>query len=154
MRGSCLGVSLFTSSLKEVLFCDIVLTYFVTMNHVPIRKEVSMLTIEKLREFGAAVDEGLSRCLGNEDFYLKMVNMALQEKSFDKLRDALAEGDKKTAFEAAHSLKGVLGNLALTPLYDPAVEITELLRARKDADYDALLQALLEQKDKLTALCS
>lgn len=111
-----------------------------------------MLTIEKLREFGANVDEGLGRCLGNEEFYLKMVNMALQESSFDKLRDAVSSGDKKAAFEAVHSLKGVLGNLALKPLYDPAVEMTELLRAQRDADYEALLQVILTQRDKLAAL--
>ena len=111
-----------------------------------------MLTIEKLRNYGANVDEGLSRCLGNEDFYLKMVNMALQEVNFDKLRDAVAADDKDAAFEAVHSLKGVLGNLALTPIYEPAVEMTELLRARKDADYDALLQIILTQRDKLAAM--
>ena len=111
-----------------------------------------MLTIEKLRNYGANVDEGLSRCLGNEDFYLKMVNMALQEANFDKLRDAVAADDKDAAFEAVQSLKGVLGNLALTPIYEPAVEMTELLRARKDADYDALLQIILTQRDKLAAM--
>ena len=111
-----------------------------------------MLTIEKLRDYGANVDEGLSRCLGNEDFYLKMVNMALQEASFDKLTDAVAAGDKDAAFEAVHSLKGVLGNLALTPIYQPAVEMTELLRSRKDADYDTLLQTILAERDKLAAM--
>ena len=32
-----------------------------------------MLTIEKLRTFGADVDEGLARCMNNEGFYLRMV---------------------------------------------------------------------------------
>lgn len=111
-----------------------------------------MLTIEKLKDYGANVDEGLSRCLGNEDFYLKMVNMALQEANFDKLQDAVAAGDKDAAFEAVHSLKGVLGNLSLTPIYEPAVEMTELLRTREDADYDALLQKILAQRDILSDL--
>ena len=111
-----------------------------------------MLTIEQLKDYGANVDEGLSRCLGNEAFYLKMVNMALQDTSFDKLRDAVAADDKDAAFEAVHSLKGVLGNLALTPIYDPVVEMTELLRARKDADYDTLLQTILNERDKLAAM--
>jgi len=113
-----------------------------------------MLTIDKLKEYGANVEEGLSRCMGQEAFYLKLVNMALQEASFDKLKDAIAAGDKDAAFEAAHSLKGVLGNLALTPIFQPASEMTELLRARKDADYDTLLQTILAERDKLIAMNS
>ena len=45
-------------------------------------------------------------------------------------------GDKAAAFEMAHALKGVLGNLALTPIYKPLSEMTELLRAGKDPDAD------------------
>ena len=113
-----------------------------------------MLTIDKLKEYGANVEEGLSRCMGQEAFYLKLVNMALQEASFGKLKDAIAAGDKDAAFEAAHSLKGVLGNLALTPIFQPASEMTELLRARKDADYDTLLQTILAERYKLNAMNS
>ena len=47
-----------------------------------------MLTIEKLREFGANVDEGMSRCMNNETFYLHLVNMALQDGGFERLRQA------------------------------------------------------------------
>ena len=36
-----------------------------------------MMTIDSLREFGADVDTGLARCLGKEDFYLRMVGLAL-----------------------------------------------------------------------------
>ena len=34
-----------------------------------------MLTIENLKEFGANVEEGVARCMGLNDFYLKLVNM-------------------------------------------------------------------------------
>ncbi len=39
-----------------------------------------MITLESLRAFGASVDAGLERCLNKEDFYLKMVNMALADQ--------------------------------------------------------------------------
>ena len=111
-----------------------------------------MLTIEKLREYGANVDEGLSRCMGREDFYIRMVNMALQDANFDRLKEAVAANDLTAAFEAAHGLKGVLGNLALTPVYDPVCEMTELLRAKKEADYVSYLETILKEKEKLAAL--
>ncbi len=111
-----------------------------------------MLSIEALRRFGANTQEGLGRCMNNEAFYLRLVNMALDDKGFATLAAAIESGNKKSAFEAAHALKGVLGNLALTPLYERTSEITELLRADKDADYQTLLDEILKQRDALAAL--
>ena len=99
-----------------------------------------MLTIDALRAFGADTAAGLGRCMNNEAFYLRLVGMALSDGSFDRLSAAVAAGDGKAAFEAAHSLKGVLGNLSLTPLLEPASAITELLRADGAADVTALLE--------------
>ena len=66
----------------------------------------------------------------------------------------IAAKDLKAAFEAAHALKGVLGNLSLTPLYTPVVEITELLRSNTDMDYKSLLDTILEKRDELGRLCA
>ena len=111
-----------------------------------------MLTIDILKENGVNTQEGLSRCLGKEDFYIRLVNMALKDPGFEKLSSAVAAKDLDAAFEAAHGLKGVLGNLALTPMYDPAAEVTELLRAHTDMDYTPYLEKILSERDKLAAL--
>lgn len=113
-----------------------------------------MLTIEKLNDFGANTEEGLGRCYGNEALYLRLVGMIPAEASFDKLQSALDSNDLDGAFEAAHALKGVLGNLSLTPMYEVCSEMTELLRARTDMDYTPLLNNLLEKKEALSALCA
>ena len=110
------------------------------------------MTLDDLRAYGANVDEGLGRCMNNESFYLRLVDMVKNEQGFDTLEQAIAANDLKTAFEAAHSLKGVLGNLSLTPLFDPINEITELLRAETQMDYSELMGAIKEQKDKFFAL--
>lgn len=108
-----------------------------------------MLTIEELRQFGANVEEGISRCMDDEEFYLELVDMALEDDGFEKLSEAVEAKKWKDAFEAAHALKGVLGNVALTPLYTPVSEMTELLRAQQEADYPALLGRILQQRDTL-----
>ena len=87
-----------------------------------------MITIDTLTAFGADVKTGLGRCMNNESFYLRLVNMALNDPNFAKLRQALDAGDAKSVFEAAHALKGSLGNLSLTPVYDPVSKLTELTR--------------------------
>ena len=112
-----------------------------------------MLTIEKLAEFGIDTKEGLARCMNNESFYYKMLAMGLSNEYFETLGESLAAGRLDEAFEAAHALKGVVGNLALTPLYTPLSEITELLRARKEAEYVTMYQPVKEMRDKLLALC-
>ena len=111
-----------------------------------------MITIEALKDFGADVSEGLARCLNKEDFYLKMVNMGLQDERFETLKGVLESKNYDTAFEMAHALKGVIGNLALTPIYAPISEMTELLRSRTDTDYLPYYTQLKEQRDKLLAL--
>ena len=112
-----------------------------------------MITIEALREYGADVDTGLGRCMKNEALYLRLVGLIPAEANFKKLQEELEAKDLQKAFEAAHALKGVTGNLSLTPLYDPIVQITERLRAKEDADYSAELAEILSQRDKLEELC-
>lgn len=78
-----------------------------------------MLTIEKLRSFGANVDEALVRCMNKEDFYLRLVNMAINDTKLTELEQQLSNNDLDSAFETAHALKGVYSNLSLTPLTIP-----------------------------------
>ncbi len=90
-----------------------------------------MLTIEALNEYGANTKEGLERCLNDEEFYLGLIPSALEKESYECIDTAVQAGNLEQAFEAAHALKGVLGNLALTPIYTPVCEMTERLRVHE-----------------------
>ena len=105
-----------------------------------------------MKELGIDPKEGLTRCMNNEVFFFKMISMAISNEYFDTLDKAVADGDFETAFEAAHALKGVIGNLALAPIYDPLAEMTELLRAKKEADYVSMYRPIKEIRDQLLAL--
>ncbi len=111
-----------------------------------------MLTVDKLKEYGADTQDGLARCMGNEALYLRLVSTVATQPDFAKLKDSIAAGDLKGAFESAHALKGVLGNLSLTPLYEKVCEITELLRARTETDYSPLLNEIEALRDGLEKL--
>lgn len=111
-----------------------------------------MLSVEKLKEYGADTETGLMRCMNSEDFYLRMVTMIKDEPNFQVLDEALREKDLKRAFEAAHALKGVAGNLALTPLYEPISEVTELLRGEADADYESFREKIMKAREGLFEL--
>jgi len=112
-----------------------------------------MLTIDTLNGFGANTAEGLARCLNREDFYFRLVRMAAADAGFETLKNALDERDLDRAFETAHALKGVLGNLALTPLFEPIAEMTEHLRSREDIDYTEWMIPITHRIASLRALC-
>ncbi len=111
-----------------------------------------MLTVEKLKEYGADVKTGLSRCMNNEAFYFRLIGMAVKEPSVAALGEALDAGDLKKAFEEAHKLKGVMGNLSLTPVFEPASKLTELLRAETAGDYAALYKEIVKNVEALRAM--
>lgn len=113
-----------------------------------------MITVDKLNSFGANTAEGLARCFGNEALFLKLVMTIPDDAVFDRLKQKLETKDLDGAFDAAHALKGVLGNLSLTPLYEIAVDITEFLRNRTQMDYSELLTKLFEKRDELGKLCA
>lgn len=85
--------------------------------------------IDSLKAAGADTEDGLKRCLGKEDFYLKMINLALKNENFELLGGALQAEDYVKSFELCHALKGVIANVSLTPLYDLISDLTEKLRA-------------------------
>ena len=111
-----------------------------------------MLTIEKLKVYGADTAKGLSRCANNEALYLRLVDITVRELSSGSLGEALASGDPKRAFEAAHKLKGSVSNLALTPIEVPLSELTELLRSRTPGDHTALYDEIVRKTNELASL--
>lgn len=112
-----------------------------------------MITLDALRAYGANTGEGVGRCMNNESFYLRMVAMALADKNFDALTAAMNAGNATAAFEAAHALKGSIGNVSLTPIYKPLCELTELLRGKTiPAGSKALLEQIVTEREKVLSL--
>ena len=109
-----------------------------------------MITLEILRNNGTDIETGLSRCLGKEDLYLKLVNMGLNDAKFEELGSVLASNDLQKAFELCHALKGVIGNLAITPLYEALSALTEKLRNKEEADYPAIYSDILAIRSKIS----
>ena len=111
-----------------------------------------MLTVEKLKDFGANVEKGISRCAGSEALYLRLVGICVGELSSGELGEALAAGDLDRAFEIAHKLKGGVNNLELTPVAVPIGELTELLRNKTPGDYDKLYGDIVKETNALSLL--
>lgn len=89
--------------------------------------------------YGADHRDTMARFLGSESLYLRFLDMLPQDDNLRKLGAALADGDLERAFLAAHTLKGVAGNLGLLPLSRAVCAIVEPLRAREARDYGGTL---------------
>lgn len=88
-----------------------------------------IMTIQECyKEMGADYEEVFHR-LPRESMVRKFALMFLNDDSYPKLEQSLKEGNVQEAFRAAHTLKGVCQNLGFTNLYQPAYELTEVLRA-------------------------
>ena len=108
-----------------------------------------MISIAGLKDFGADVKMGLSRCLDNEAFYLKLIDMGLNDKRFEQLGQELQNNNLQAAFEHCHALKGTIGNLSLDPLFNIICKMTELLRNNTKMDYTPLYEKLMNLRKQL-----
>lgn len=98
---------------------------------------------ETFEAYGADYALTMERFMGNEAMYLRLLDMLFKDDNLQKLSAALEQGDLAAAFAAAHTLKGVVGNMGLTPLYDAICIILEPLRIKEAReDYPQLLQAV------------
>lgn len=94
---------------------------------------------ECFEQYGAEYIPTMERFMGNEELYLRLLGKLFSDDNLRLLGDSLHVGDKESAFDAAHTLKGVAGNLGLTPLYQALCTIVEPLRAGEERDDYPLL---------------
>ena len=93
---------------------------------------------------GVDVQGALDRMMGNEKLLAHLLGKFLDDTSFSRLETALAEHDADAAFGAAHTLKGVAGNLSVTTVYELAGRQCDLLRAGSPDEAAALMPQLSE----------
>lgn len=82
-----------------------------------------------LEEYGINVVSGTTRFGGNNALYLKYLKKFPQEDSFNKLEQALEAQDVDAAYLAAHTIKGVAGNLSVDSVYEASLPINDALKS-------------------------
>lgn len=83
---------------------------------------------EALIRAGVNLDEALERFMGNEELLVRFLKKFTNDTSYQSLVKAMSEKNGKDAFEAAHALKGVCGNLSIARLFELVSKLTEFLR--------------------------
>lgn len=86
------------------------------------------MTLEECYARMGANYEDVLRRFYKPEMIARFVKLFPADNSFQLLKDAMAAGDVKEAFRAAHTLKGVCLNLGFDNLSPSAVALTEILR--------------------------
>ncbi len=87
--------------------------------------------------------EGTFERMMDEEFMAKILKMFLDDSSFRNLEEAYQARNAQDAFHAAHTLKGVAGNVGLSDLAKKASDVTEALRGSDEiGNADAYMPAL------------
>ncbi len=108
--------------------------------------------MEELKGLGVDVDEGLGRVMDDTSLYEMMLGMFL-----DSIRDnpVSAEdfdgSDLDTLIKRVHTLKGITGNLAITPLFEGYTESLGLLRNNQPKEAKTVFERMLPTQAEIIA---
>ena len=110
-------------------------------------------TRDLLQSGGIEVDELLDRCMDNDALAGRLLKKFSVDPTYSKLVAACAANDSAMALEAAHTQKGLCGNLALGRLFRLTTRQVELLRANDSAAALALMPKIDQAyNEALTAI--
>lgn len=107
--------------------------------------------ITELDKMGVNTNEALARFMNNSALYVKMLGKFPKAVSDANVSAHFNAKDYESAVSAAHTLKGVTGNLSLTPLYKAYTDIVALLRAGEPDKAEAILNDILPEQEKIIA---
>ena len=105
-----------------------------------------------LAQTGIDAESGIERFMGNEGLFEKFLRRFPADPSYSELVQALEAGETERAFEAAHTMKGVCGNLSMTRLYALVSEVVEQLRDGKPDAARALMPEVTQVYRAITAI--
>lgn len=89
------------------------------------------MTSERIRQLeagGIDVAQALERVMGNESLLERLLGKFLDAPQYHALCAALERGDPEQAAAAAHTMKGMCGNLSMTELFRLFTMQVETLR--------------------------
>lgn len=101
-----------------------------------------------LAERGVNYSDAMERFAGNEELFLRLLGMFLDDASMDELEAAMRSGEWEQAERRAHALKGLAGNLSLEKLHREASTISSALRAGNVSTAEQHLPAAREAYGK------
>ena len=92
------------------------------------------MDITILEKYGIDYKNGLARCMGDVEFYEKLLTMFLNDDTFSQAKKAFDEKNYEKLFHYTHELKGVCGNADMKDIYRAVCPLVELLRYNEGSE--------------------
>ncbi len=108
--------------------------------------------MDRFSSYGGDVDGVMDRFMGDEELFIGCLAQFAQSDELDTLEECVMREAYEEAFEAAHALKGVTGNLGLTPLFDKVCVLVEALRAHDYSNVKEQLNDVLDGRKEFVAV--
>lgn len=102
-----------------------------------VEMEADMTLEDAVDKLEVDFERTMARMCNNEQLYKKLLRKMLSDKNFITLKQAVEENDYSTIEIAAHTLKGVAGNLGLNKLQDSCNVMITSVRSK---EYDKVPQ--------------
>ncbi|MCI9627825.1 MAG: Hpt domain-containing protein [Eggerthellaceae bacterium] len=103
----------------------------------------------KLAPYGIDYLDAMDRMDNDRDLYKMLALKYLDNSKYTDLVAALEVEDFDEAYKAAHSLKGVAGNLSFSKLFDVAASMSEALFQGEYQAAEKMLPDLSDANDKV-----
>lgn len=103
-----------------------------------------------LTRAGINVQEGIHRFAGKKEVYEKYLYGFLEDPYYEKLEDAIKNRKGEEAFQAAHVLKGVAGNLSMNRIFEAIKPVVEELRGEADFEQVEKMMEKVREQYQLT----
>lgn len=109
-----------------------------------------MALLEEMQALGADVKEGMGRVMDDQSLYEMMLGMFVDEVEKDVISvDDFDKEDLEELTKRVHTLKGVAGNLSITPLFDGYMQALTQLRAGDAKGAKETFAAMLPTQEKV-----
>lgn len=105
--------------------------------------------LSELERLGVNTREGLERFSGNESLYARMIGKLPASVNGLEVMESIEAEDIEAAERKAHTIKGVTGNLSITPLYNAYTQIVNELRTGNTAEAKEILENILPVQQKI-----
>lgn len=108
--------------------------------------------LEKLAALGTDVKDGLNRFMENEPLYVRCLKKFPPQADQCTLHDDLINKNYEAAVKSAHTMKGLTGNLSITPLYMRYSEIVDRLRAGEEQGLETIEAEIAQIQEQICAV--
>ncbi len=105
--------------------------------------------LEELKTLGVDTEEALQRMGGNRSLYERMLVKFLDMMQKNPISPDFSGEDYADVTEAVHTVKGVTGNLSITPLFEAYSKMVELFRGKEPEQAREILVQILPVQEQI-----